>query len=85
MNYVGFYGETTEAVQLYGDYPGAMEFAEVLKHLLGMTWWFMMIHSAGLKKQEATIERYNGWGKEHFCFFQSKRKPYGKNMKTATY
>ena len=56
MNYVGFYGETTEAVQLFGDYPGAMEFVEVLKLLLGMTWWFMMIDSAGLKKQEATIE-----------------------------
>ena len=56
VNYVGFYGETTEAVQLFGDYPGAMEFVEVLKLLLGMTWWFMMIDSAGLKKQEATIE-----------------------------
>ena len=45
----------------------------------------MMIDSAGLKKQEATIEGYNGWSKEHLCFLQPKQKPDGENMKTATY
>ena len=59
MNYVGVYGETTKIMQLFGDYPGAIEFVEVIKLLLGMTRWFMMIDSAGLKKQEATIEGYN--------------------------
>ena len=55
VNYVGFYGETTMAVQVFGDYPGAMEFVEVLKLLLGMTWWFMMMDSDGLKKQEKKL------------------------------
>ena len=60
VNYVGFYGETTMTVQLFGDYPGAMEFVEDLQFLLGMTRWLMMIDGAGLNKQEATIEGYNG-------------------------
>ena len=42
----------------------SLEFDDVLKPVLWKRWWFTMIDSAGLKKQEPTIEGYNGWGKE---------------------
>ena len=41
MNYVGVNGETTMAVQLYGDYPGATEFVGSLK---ASAWDDMMVY-----------------------------------------
>ena len=57
----------------------SLEFDDVLMLVLWERWWFMMIDSAGLKKQEATVKGYNDWGKERLFL------PIGLNMKIARF
>ena len=60
--YIEKFRRLIEAVQTFDDYSGVV-WSLTMKPVLWKEWWFMMIDSAGLKKQEAIIDVSDVGGK----------------------